>query len=423
MSAAPALKTTPTPGGSTPPESTTQHGNKAHSDGRFGYVPVQTRSDRFKSVNVADFDTVTGREAVWKLSPVNKFVDLTGGELNGAPYSVASGAPVAGVTVDWVDRTDARIGTTGAPEERASANAWSTFEKALAITVSGEEAKEITLTRANLGSAPRAAHVIIEAKPFSQATVILQNTGDARLSENVEIILGESSNLTVVSVQEWNTGAVHLTNHFASVGKDARLKHVVVSLGGSIVRVNPSVRLAGSGSDTLLLGLYFADAGQHLEQQVYVFHDAPHSRSRVTYKGALQGQDARTVWIGDVLIGDKAAGTDSYEQNRNLVLSEGTRADSIPNLEIETGDIVGAGHASATGRFDDEQLFYLQSRGITEEEARRLVVRGFLTEVIQQIGSPALETRLHDTIEAELLSSASLPGPAAVPAAGPSVEA
>jgi Fe-S cluster assembly protein SufD len=348
-------------------------------------------------------------------------VDLTAGDLDGAPYSVASGAPVDGVTLDWVDRTDARIGTAGAPEERASANAWSSFEKALAITVSGEEAKEITITRGDLGSAPRAAHVIIEAKPFSQATVILQNTGDARLSENVEIILGESSNLTVVSVQEWNAGAVHLTNHFASVGKDARLKHVVVSLGGSIVRVNPSVRLAGSGSDTLLLGLYFADAGQHLEQQVYVFHDAPHSRSRVTYKGALQGQDARTVWIGDVLIGNKAAGTDSYEQNRNLVLSEGTRADSIPNLEIETGDIVGAGHASATGRFDDEQLFYLQSRGITEEEARRLVVRGFLTEVIQQIGSPALETRLQDTIEAELLSSASLP--AAVPDAGPTLEA
>jgi Fe-S cluster assembly protein SufD len=165
------------------------------------------------------------------------------------------------------------------------------------------------------------------------------------------------------------------------------------------------VRLAGTGSDTLLLGLYFADAGQHLEQQVYVFHDAPKSRSRVNYKGALQGQDARTVWIGDVLIGNKAAGTDSYEQNRNLVLSEGTRADSIPNLEIETGDIVGAGHASATGRFDDEQLFYLQSRGITEEEARRLVVRGFLTEVVQQIGSPELEARLQLAIEAELIGT------------------
>ncbi len=380
---------------------TAQHGNTEHSDGRFGFVPVQTRSDRYKSVNVADFDAVTGREAVWKHSPVAKFVDLTGGDLDGSPYNVDS-TLAGGVTVDWVGRDDARIGTAGLPEERASANAWTNFERALAITVSGEEAKEITVTRAHLGPNPRAAHTIIEAKPFSLATVILQNTGDARLTENIEIILGESANLTVVSVQEWNDEAVHLANHFASVGRDARLKHVVVSLGGSIVRVNPSVHLAGSGSDTELLGLYFADAGQHLEQQVYVNHIAPHTRSRVTYKGALQGTGARTVWIGDVLIGHDASGTDSYEQNRNLVLTEGTRADSVPNLEIETGDILGAGHASATGRFDDEQLFYLQSRGVTEEEARRLVVRGFLTEIVQQIGSKPLEKRLLEAIEAEL---------------------
>jgi Fe-S cluster assembly protein SufD len=378
-----------------------QHGIKEHSDGRFGFVPVQTRSARFKSFDVADFPAVTGREAVWKLSPVAKFTDLTAGVLDGSVYDIET-TPHADVDVSWVDRTDARIGTAGAPEERAAANAWSAFDQALAITVTGEEAKEITVTRSALGATSRAAHTVIEAKPFSQAVVILQNTGDARISENVEIIVGESANLTVVTVQEWNADAVQLANHFASIGRDARLKHVVVSLGGGIVRVNPSVHLAGQGSDTELFGLYFADAGQHLEQQVYVNHDAPNSRSRVTYKGALQGAGARTVWIGDVLIGRTAPGTDSYEQNRNLVLTEGTRADSIPNLEIETGDILGAGHASATGRFDDEQLFYLQSRGIGEMEARRLVVRGFLSEIVQHIGSPALEERLQGAIEDEL---------------------
>jgi Fe-S cluster assembly protein SufD len=126
----------------------------------------------------------------------------------------------------------------------------------------------------------------------------------------------------------------------------------------------------------------------------------------VNYKGALQGAGARTVWIGDVLIGPDASGTDSYEQNRNLVLTDGTRADSIPNLEIETGDIQGAGHASATGRFDDEQLFYLQSRGIPEELARRLVVRGFLADIVQKIGFAPLEERLHAAIEAELAGGA-----------------
>jgi Fe-S cluster assembly protein SufD len=222
------------------------------------------------------------------------------------------------------------------------------------------------------------------------------------LSENVEVIAEDGSDLTVISLQEWDDESVHLSSQFARVDRDARLKHVVVSLGGSVVRVNPSVHLAGAGADGQLLGLYFADAGQHLEQRVYVHHIAPHTISRVTYKGALNGQGARTVWVGDVLIGRDATGTDSYEQNRNLVLSDGTRADSIPNLEIETGDIAGAGHASATGRFDDEQLFYLRSRGIDEQEARRLVVQGFLIEVVQKIGNAELEARLIEAIEREL---------------------
>jgi len=375
-----------------------QHGLRAHSD---TLVPVQTRSERFRSTDVADFAPVTGREHEWKLSPVAVFADLTGGELDGSRLGLTAD-DVPGIQVSWVARDDARIGTAGTPEERASANAWSSFGEALLVQVTGEDEKVITLTRDGLGATPRAAHTIIEAAPNSRGLVVLRGTGDARLSENVEVIVREGANLTVVSLQEWSDDSVHLASHFARVARDAKLKHIVVSLGGRVVRVNPSTHLAEQGADVESLGLYFSDAGQHLEQQVYVHHDAPHTRSRVTYKGALQGEGARSVWIGDVLIGNAATGTDSYEQNRNLVLTDGTRADSIPNLEIETGDIEGAGHASATGRFDDEQLFYLMARGIAEDEARRLVVRGFLTEVVQQIGSPELEARLTAALEAEL---------------------
>ncbi|MCD1570187.1 Fe-S cluster assembly protein SufD [Agromyces mediolanus] len=376
-----------------------QHGLVAHSDGPV--VPVQTRSERFRSVDVADFAPVTGREHEWKLSPVAAFADLTSGELDGARLDLET-AGAEGVAVEWIARDDARIGTAGTPEERASANAWTNFGEALLIRVTGEDEKIATVTRTGLGATPRAAHTVIEAAPNSRGLVVLGGTGSARLSENVEVIVGEGANLTVVSVQEWDDDAVHLASHFARIGRDAKLKHIVVSLGGKVVRVNPSTHLAEQGGDVEALGLYFSDAGQHLEQQVYVHHDAPNTRSRVTYKGALQGEGARSVWIGDVLIGNAAVGTDSYEQNRNLVLSDGTRADSIPNLEIETGDIAGAGHASATGRFDDEQLFYLMARGITEEEARRLVVRGFLTEIVQQIGVAELEERLTAALEAEL---------------------
>ncbi|GAA2084623.1 Fe-S cluster assembly protein SufD [Pseudolysinimonas kribbensis] len=364
-------------------------------------APVQTRSERFKSFEHADFAEVTGFEAEWKLTPVDRVRTLIDGELDGSPYPVLY-PEVAGTTVEWIDRTDTRIGSAGQPEERAAANAWTAFEKALHIGVQGEVADALTVTRAQLGDTPRAAHVLITAAAQSRALVVLDSRGPAAVTENVEIILDEGADLTVVSLQEWDDDALHLSSQFARVGKDARLKHIVVSLGGAVVRVNPSTHLAGEGSEAELLGVYFADAHQHLEQRVYVHHDAPHSRSRVTYKGALNGDGARTVWVGDVLIGPRATGTDSYEQNRNLVLSEGTRADSIPNLEIETGDIVGAGHASATGRFDDEHLFYLQARGIPEDEARRLVVLGFLSEIVQRIGEPALEARLLEALVAEL---------------------
>jgi Fe-S cluster assembly protein SufD len=374
----------------------------AHSDGPI--VPVQTRSERPASTDHDFFPAVEGWEAEWKLTPVDKVRDLIDDSLDGSPYPIQY-PDVPGTTVEWIDRTDPRVGSAGIPEERAAANAWSTFDKALRIAIDGEP-DALTVTRAAMGSAPKAAHVVIEAVANAKGLVVLDGRGSAVLSENVEIVVGEGADLTVVSLQEWADDARHLASHFARVEKDGKLTHIVVSLGGAIVRVNPSAHLAGEGSDAELLGVYFADAGQHLEQRVYVHHDAPHTRSRVTYKGALNGDGARTVWVGDVLIGPRAVGTDTYEQNRNLVLSEGTRADSIPNLEIQTGDIVGAGHASATGRFDDEHLFYLQSRGIPEAEARRLVVLGFLVEIVQQIPEPALQQRLIAALVAELEGAA-----------------
>ncbi|PPF86174.1 Fe-S cluster assembly protein SufD [Subtercola sp. Z020] len=378
---------------------------KPHTDGGWHNVPVQTRSERFGSVDVADFVEPTGREVDWKLTPIRLIGDLISGELDGSPFddALTVAQPVDGFALSWIDRTDVRIGSAGLPEDKASANAWSHFDQALAIDITGKQpSSEYVVSRSGLGTVARAAHTVITAAPNSRGIVVLENSGDARIAENVEIVVGEGASVTVVTVQQWNDSAAHLASHFAQVGRDATLRHIVVSLGGGVVRVNPSIHLSSPGSATEAYGLYFADAGQHLEQQVYIDHEAENSRSRVKYKGALQGEGAHSVWIGDVLIRQSADGTDSYEENRNLVLSEGTRADSIPNLEIETGNIVGAGHASSTGRFDDEQLFYLQSRGISEEEARRLVVRGFLAEIIQQIGSADVEERLTRAVEAEL---------------------
>ena len=186
------------------------------------------------------------------------------------------------------------------------------------------------------------------------------------------------------------------------MGRDATFNSITVTVGGSLVRLLPTVEYSDQGGSAELLGLYFATDGQHLEHRVHVEHGIPNAKSRVTYKGVLAGDQARTVWIGDVFIRGNAEGTDTYELNKNLLLTDGARADSVPNLEIETGEIVGAGHASTTGRFDDEQLFYLMSRGIPMSEARRLVIRGFFTEIISKIGSEAIEERLMARIDSQL---------------------
>ena len=186
------------------------------------------------------------------------------------------------------------------------------------------------------------------------------------------------------------------------MGRDAKVRHIVVTLGGDAVRIATSSEFAGEGGDVELLGAYITEGGEHHEHRLFVDHNPPNCVSRATYKGALQGEDAHSVWIGDVLIRPTAKNTDTYELNRNLVLTKGGKADSVPNLEIETGEIAGAGHASATGRFDEEQLFYLRARGVPEDVARRLVVRGFFAELVESIGVESVQAKLMAAIEREL---------------------
>jgi len=388
----------------TAPQHSSAHVDPAAQVADAGFVPVQTRSERPHSFEPADFGAPTGREVNWKHTPVAKLSALfeVADSAEGVRYSFGAGDKYV---AEPLVAGAAPRGEVFLAEDVTAAVAWQGAAEALHIRIPREEevAEPILVSIDGLGAELRAdAHIVIEALEHSSATVVLQHTGAAQYSQNVEIIVRDGAKLTVISLQQWQDDAVHTSAHQARVDADATLKHFVISFGGGVVRVNPSVELAGAGSEGYLYGLSYADAGQHLESQVYLHHKGPHTKGDVLYKGALQGEGAHSVWIGDVLIGADATGTDSYEANRNLVLTEGARADSIPNLEIETGDILGAGHASATGRFDDEQLFYLQARGISEEEARRLVVLGFLTDIVQRLGIPALETELLDAIETEL---------------------
>jgi Fe-S cluster assembly protein SufD len=387
-------------------EPTAQPGSTAHSHGYVpgeSDIPIQTRSERVRSTKVADFGPISRRDEQWKYTTSEQVRGLDEDALTEYLGDLDLKSP-SNVTTAWVGADQAAFGAAGIPEDRVSAAAWESAEQAYLITLPANEKLdcEVQLGVVSHDTTPSALHLIVEAKAGSEGTVIIDHRGDAVLAENVEILVGDNAHLTVVSIQDWNAGSVHLSAQFAKLGRNANLKHVVISLGGDLVRVTPNAVFAAPGSSVDLLGVYFADSGQQLEHRLFVDHAVPNCRSRVTYKGALQGDGAHTIWVGDVLIRAAAEGTDTYELNRNLLLTDGARADSVPNLEIETGEIEGAGHASASGRFDDEQLFYLQARGINEEDARRLVVRGFLNEIIQQIGNEEIEARLNLAIEQEL---------------------
>ncbi|WP_028849300.1 Fe-S cluster assembly protein SufD [Thermocrispum municipale] len=370
-------------------------------------VPETSRGERFTGYDVEAFEVPSGREENWRFTPLKRLRGLhKGGDAAVATGKVTLSVDAAPeVTVETVSREDERLGKAGAPGDRVSAQAYSSFTEATVVSVGADTkaSKPTVLTVTGPGKDLLAyGHLQIRLAPYAEASVVLDHRGSGTYADNVEFITGEGARLTVISVQDWEDDAVHVSEHHVSLGKDSLVKHTVVTLGGDLVRVSPTARFAAPGGDVELLGLYFADAGQHQEHRLFVDHAQPHCKSHVTYKGALQGDDARSVWIGDVLIRAAAEGTDTFELNRNLVLTEGARADSVPNLEIETGEIEGAGHASATGRFDDEQLFYLQSRGIDEPTARRLVVRGFFFEILARIDVPELRERLEAAIEDEL---------------------
>jgi len=371
--------------------------------GAIETAPV-TRLHEHRSYDPADFAVPDGREEEWRFTPLRR---LRGLHTDSPPEPTATVAvqidPAPEVKTFSAERSVAHAGRTFIPADRVSAQAYASFDEATVITVPAEaDASRPTFVTVTGSGSAGYGHLLVQAEPFSRAVVVLDYRGSATYADNVELVVGDGALLSLVSVQDWDDDAVHAAHHYATLGRDARLRHAVVTLGGSVVRLGAEVRYDGPGGDAELTGLYFADAGQHLEHRLFVDHDVPNCRSRVTYKGALQGEDAHAVWIGDVLIRPEATGTDTYEYNRNLVLTDGTRVDSVPNLEILTGEIIGAGHASASGRLEDHHLFYLMTRGIPFEEARKLVIRGFFGQLIDTIEVPELRTRIAEAVEAEL---------------------
>ncbi|WP_436006448.1 Fe-S cluster assembly protein SufD [Knoellia sp. LjRoot47] len=387
------------------PEKTPAAG--AHTDSAEAFVPDQSRAERTTSYAVADFPVPSGREEEWRFTPVDRLQSLFRDEATGACLEWTETLP-DGVTLSTMSLEEWQASGAPAPADRAAvvASAHSGGVGLVDIPAEAELAEPVRIRLTGTERQVVHGHLMVRVGRFARATVILEHAGLSDYTEMLTVLAGDGAEVTLVTVQEWDDESLHLGQHDVVVGRDAKVRHIAVTLGGGIVRLNTNASYAGPGGSFEGLGVYFADSGQHQEHRLFVDHEAPHCHSNVEYKGALQGDTAHTVWVGDVLIRAAAEGTDTYELNRNLILTDGARADSVPNLEIETGEIAGAGHASATGRFDDQQLFYLQARGIDEDTARRLVVRGFFASIVGRIGVPEVEEHLMAAIDRELEGTA-----------------
>lgn len=368
-----------------------------------------SRSERFTSRNPDDFPIPNRSQEDWRFTPLARIREFFEPF---EPDGVIEGSQTVpdGAHVDVVDpSTLAAFGTALTPADRISALAMVHAKRGLHVRVDANAELDGPIVLSRKGISGRSyTHHVVEIGANARATLVIDHRGLIQVAANIEFVVGDGAELRVIAVNAADEGSIQLSSYAALVGRDATYHHVNITLGGSVVRIVPTVRFAGPGGRAELLGVSFAGEGQHFEGRLLVDHSEPNCTSNVLYKNALLGESARTVWIGDVRIRPSATGTDTYEMNRNLLLSDGARADSVPNLEIETGNIAGAGHASATGRFDDLQLFYLQSRGIPEAEARRLVVRGFFADVVERIGVPDLQQQIMTAIEARLGFTADL---------------
>ena len=374
-------------------------------------TPHNNKGDLFQSFTVDNFPVPGGRDEVWRFISLRRLRGLHNGKFaDAAKAQVKIDAPEA-VSVEEVAIDDDRLKVVGGAVDRVAAQAWSSAKSGYIVSIPADTEldEDVTITVTGAGEdVTTFGNILVESGTHSKANVILRYEGTGTHADNVNWHIGEGSRVHAIVDAEWNSDAVHIGQQSVLVERDATLRHHVATFGGEVVRITPRVKFAAPGGDAELTGVYFADAGQYIENRMLVDHSVPNCRSNVLYKGALQGDkqsslpEARTCWVGDVLIRSDAKGTDTYETNRNLVLTDGARADAIPNLEIETGEIAGAGHAATVGRFDDEQLFYLRSRGIPEDEATRLIIRGFFNEVLNQIPVESVRDELIARVAGEL---------------------
>jgi Fe-S cluster assembly protein SufD len=231
-------------------------------------------------------------------------------------------------------------------------------------------------------------HTLVVLEEGAEATLLAETASTVRDAPGlhlgaIELIVQPGARLRYVNLQNWSSGVWHFAHQRGVLHRDARLQWTIAALGAKLAKVNQHVALAGPGAETQVNGVMFTEGRQHLSYHTLQHHQAPHCKSDLLYKAALQ-DESRTVWRGMIKVDRDAQRTDGYQRNDNLLLSDHARSDSIPGLEIEADD-VRCTHGSTAGRVDDEQVFYCRTRGLTRKEAIRMIVAGFFQQIFDRI--------------------------------------
>ncbi len=362
-------------------------------------APAINLAPRVFSRDIEDFEVPNGREEEWRFAPIKKLGDF----FEPAVWGSDGRAGEHNASCEFVEIHDPHLSQTCVPTDRPSAIARAKATHAVLITIAKESVHSSSIL-VNLKTAGENnyIHVEVHAGAFSKAQVVHIHETSGNVNESMLSFLVDQAELAMFSVTDAQTAVLQHLHWFTEVGRDPNFIGLSITLGGGVIRTVPTVTYRAPGGKAAMLGAFLLTGHQFQEHRILADYTQPHATSNLIYKGALSGQGAHSVWIGDVLVRRAATGIETYELNRNLLLTDGPRAASVPNLELETGDVVGAGHASATGRFDNEQLFYLQSRGIPDAIARLLLVRGFFVDVLSKIDDPDLSAFLMRGIESKI---------------------
>lgn len=251
-----------------------------------------------------------------------------------------------------------------------------------------------------------ALHVLVYLDEGACVTYVHESSSPAGVAETslhtgiMELHVGAGARLNFVELQSWGESVINFTRENVSIEKDGSIDWIFGALGSRITKNYSDLNLVGQGSTGKMSGFYFTDGRQHLDHDTQQNHLAPNTTSDLLFKGALLG-NSRSVWQGMIYVAPNASKTDGYQANRNLLLSKEARSDSIPGLEILTDD-VKCSHGATVGKIDQDQVFYLKSRGMQRDVAEGLIVEGFFDPIMQRIPFEGVKTRFQNAIKEKM---------------------